>query len=347
VTSPGISVTAVHWPEITAGDDLGERIATIPDLRDGDIVVLTSKVVSKAAGRMVRGCRSDWVSAETSRVVARRGETVIAKTRHGIVLAAAGVDASNAPPGTVVLLPEHPDEVASQLRERVAAVAGCNVAVVISDTAGRAWRVGQTDMAIGCAGLVPVADLRGTADSFGRRLDVTMPAIADEVSAAGDLVKGKVTGCPVAVVRGLGGAVMPRGQAGPGAAALIRDREGDLFGLGMREAATAAVLRGDAEALRCFPTPAGGDDVPFEAVVSAEQPLVSVDVRRSHDPAGWLVQVDLRLPADNSRWFAAGQVVERTRVLAAANRLTGTEALHLAHPRRGWHTADCMQWRIA
>jgi coenzyme F420-0:L-glutamate ligase/coenzyme F420-1:gamma-L-glutamate ligase len=349
VTLTGISVDAVQWPEITVGDDLGRRIASIADLRDGDIVVLTSKVVSKAAGRVVTGARGDWIAAETSRVVAQRGDTVIAKTRHGLVLAAAGVDASNTRPGTVVLLPANPDEAARELRKRVDSAAGCNVAVVITDTAGRAWRVGQTDIAIGCAGLQPVADLRGTADGFGRRLDVTMPAIADEVAAAGDLVKGKATGCPVAVLRGLAAAVLPRGESGPGAAALVRDRDSDLFGLGTREAATAAVLRSDVEAVRCFPTLSPGDDVPFEAVESKGQTLVSVGVRRSgptEDPT-WLVQVDVRAPGDPTGWFAAGQVLERTRGLAAAHRLVGTEAPGLAHSRRGWRTVDCTQWRVA
>jgi coenzyme F420-0:L-glutamate ligase len=349
VTPPGISLDAVHWPEITVGDDLGRRIGQIADLRDGDVVVLTSKVVSKAAGRVTTGVRSETITAETARLVARRGNTVIAKTRHGIVLAAAGVDASNTRPGTVVLLPTDPDETARELRTSIDAVSGCNVAVVITDTAGRAWRVGQTDIAIGCAGLQPVADLRGTADGFGRRLDVTMPATADEVAAAGDLVKGKATGCPVAVLHGLAAAVLPRGESGPGAAALIRDADGDLFGLGTREAGTAAVLHSDAEALSCFPTLSPEDDVPFEAVVTKDQRLVSVSVRRSGlaENRTWLVQVDVRGPEEPTGWFAAGQAVERTRGLAAAHRLVGTEAAGLAKTRRGWHTADCTQWRTA
>jgi coenzyme F420-0:L-glutamate ligase len=348
--TPGrISVAAVHWPEIPPGDDLSSRILATTDLQDGDIVVLTSKVVSKAVGRVVPGARSDWVSKETARVVARRGDTVIAQTRHGLVLAAAGVDASNTGQGTVVLLPEDPDEVARELRGRIAADTGRNVAVVVTDTAGRAWRVGQTDVAIGCAGLQPVADLRGTADTFGRRLDVTMPAIADEVAAAGDLVKGKATGCPLAVVRGLEAAVLPPGESGPGAAQLVRDSDDDLFGLGAREAARAAVLRDDPEALRSFPALSAGEDVPFESVALPDVPSVAITVRRfrAGSQSAWLVQADVRSPGDPNDWFAAGRVVERSRTLAAAHRLTGAAVPDLARARRGWRTADCTRWDIA
>lgn len=217
------------------------------------MLVLTSKVVSKAAGRVVRGDRAAAIAAETERIVAQRGAAVIAQTRHGFVLAAAGVDASNTEPGTVVLLPEHPDRSARRLRDEIYAAVGRNVAVVVSDTAGRAWRLGQTDMAIGCAGILPAVDLRGTADSYGNLLEVTTPAVADELAAAGDLVKGKATGCPLAVVRGAGDFVLPVGDHGPGAIALLRDTETDLFALGAREAAVTAALRNQPAALRRFP----------------------------------------------------------------------------------------------
>jgi coenzyme F420-0:L-glutamate ligase len=348
MTTGRICVTAVRWPEISPGDDLSSRIRSTTDLQDGDIVVLTSKVVSKAAGRVFPGARADWVSRETSRVVARRGDTVIAQTRHGLVLAAAGVDASNTAADTVVLLPEDADRAAREVRGRIAADAGRNVAVVVTDTAGRAWRVGQTDIAIGCAGLHPVADLRGTADTFGRRLDVTMPAIADEVAAAGDLVKGKATGCPLAVVRGLEAAVLPSGECGPGAAALVRDNDADLFGLGAREAARAAALRDDPDALGAFPALSAGEDVPFESVALPDVPDVAVTVRRfgAGSQSTWLLQVDVRASGDES-WFAAGRVVERSRALAAAHRLVGAAAPDLAQPRRSWRTADCTRWSIA
>jgi coenzyme F420-0:L-glutamate ligase len=349
MTAGGICVTAVRWPEISPEDDLSSLVRSTTNLQDGDIVVLTSKVVSKAAGRVHPGARADWVSRETSRVVARRGETVIAQTRQGLVLAAAGVDASNTAPDTVVLLPEDADQAARELRRRIAADAGRNVAVVVTDTAGRAWRIGQTDIAIGCAGLQPVADLRGTADTFGRRLDVTMPAIADEVAAAGDLVKGKATGCPLAVVRGLDGAVLPSGEDGPGATELVRDSDADLFGLGTREAARAAVLRDDPDALRAFPALGVGEDVPFESVALPDVPAVAVTVRRFGvgSQSAWLLQTDVRASGNAESWFAAGRVVERSRALAAAHRLVGAAAPDLAQARRGWRTADCTRWSIA
>ncbi len=205
VTVTGVTVTGVTGlPEIAAGDDLGALIAdATPGLSDGDIVVITSKVVSKAEGRVVRADREHAISAETVRVVARRGPTTIAETRHGLVLAAAGVDASNTPAGTVVLLPDDPDGSARQLRKALRARRGASVGVIITDTMGRPWRIGQTDTAIGVAGLAPLRDHRGQADTFGNPLEVTVAAVADEIAAAADLVKGKTRQVPVAVVRGL------------------------------------------------------------------------------------------------------------------------------------------------
>src|SRR5271155_10789 len=178
-------------PEITAGSDLAALIAdAAPDLRDGDILVVTSKIVSKAEGRVVKATREEAIEAETARVVARRGPTTIAQTRHGFVMAAAGVDESNTAPGTVVLLPEDPDESARRLRKALRA-RGVSVGVVITDTFGRPWRAGQTDTAIGAAGVLPMRDHRGETDAWGNVLDVTVAAVADEVAAAGDLIKGK------------------------------------------------------------------------------------------------------------------------------------------------------------
>ena len=229
---PALSVTPVTGlPEITAGADLAALIAdAAPDLRDGDILVVTSKIVSKAEGRMVTASREQAIEAETARVVARRGATMIAQTRHGLVLAAAGVDESNTAPGTVVLLPEDPDESARRLRKALHARTARTVGVVISDTMGRPWRAGQTDNAIGAAGVRPVRDYRGEADTFGNILEVTVAAVADEIAAAADLVKGKSRGVPVAVVRGLDGLVTE--QDGPGARELIRPAEEDMFRFG-------------------------------------------------------------------------------------------------------------------
>jgi coenzyme F420-0:L-glutamate ligase/coenzyme F420-1:gamma-L-glutamate ligase len=218
-------------PEITAGSDLAALIAdAVPDLRDGDILVVTSKIVSKAEGRVVTASREQAIEAETARVVARRGATTIAQTRHGLVLAAAGVDESNTAPGTVVLLPEDPDESARRLRKALQARTARTVGVVITDTMGRPWRAGQTDNAIGAAGVVPARDYRGEADTFGNILEVTVAAVADEIAASADLVKGKSRGVPVAVVRGLDDLVTD--QDGPGARELIRPAEEDMFRFG-------------------------------------------------------------------------------------------------------------------
>jgi len=224
-------VPVTGLPEITAGSDLAALIAdAVPDLRDGDILVVTSKIVSKAEGRVVAAPREQAIEAETARVVARRGATTIAQTRHGLVLAAAGVDESNTAPGTVVLLPEDPDESARRLRKALHARTSRSVGVVITDTMGRPWRAGQTDNAIGAAGVTPVRDYRGEPDTFGNIMEVTVAAVADEIAAAADLVKGKVLGVPVAVVRGLADLVTE--QDGPGARELIRPAEEDMFRFG-------------------------------------------------------------------------------------------------------------------
>jgi dehydro coenzyme F420 reductase / coenzyme F420-0:L-glutamate ligase / coenzyme F420-1:gamma-L-glutamate ligase len=228
----GLTVVPVTGlPEITAGSDLAALICdATPDLRDGDILVVTSKIVSKAEGRVVTMPREQAIEAETARVVARRGATTIAQTRHGLVLAAAGVDESNTAPGTVVLLPEDPDESARRLRKALHARTGRTVGVVVTDTMGRPWRAGQTDNAIGAAGVMPVRDHRGEADTFGNVLEVTVAAVADEIAAAADLVKGKSLNVPVAVIRGLDGLVTE--QDGPGARELIRSADEDMFRFG-------------------------------------------------------------------------------------------------------------------
>ena len=227
-------------PEIQPGDDLASLIADAAgELLAGDILAVTSKIVSKAEGRIVlANDREAAIDAETVRVVASRehpgGVTRIVETRHGLVLAAAGVDASNTPEGTVLLLPEDPDAsaraLAAALRERF----GVDIGVVVTDTLGRPWREGQTDVAIGAAGIRVLHDLRGTTDTGGRRLDATIAAVADEIAAAADLVKGKTSGKPVAVVRGLGELVGPLDL--PGATAIIRAASDDMFRLGTTEA---------------------------------------------------------------------------------------------------------------
>src|SRR6266699_4880072 len=216
-TGPVTVIPVTGLPEVTAGADLAALIAeAVPDLRDGDILAVTSKIVSKAEGRVVAIPRDQAIEAETVRVVARRGPTTIAQTRHGLVMAAAGVDESNTAPGTVVLLPEDPDGSARQLRKAITELTGTTVGVLITDTMGRPWRNGQTDTAIGAAGVRPLRDHRGQADTFGNTLEVTVAAVADEIAAAAELVKGKTDQVPVAIVRGLPELVI---GAGPAAAA--------------------------------------------------------------------------------------------------------------------------------
>lgn len=241
-------------PEARPGDDVASMIArAVPDLRDGDVLVVTSKLLSKAEGRLVpvpagadrEQVRQAAVTAETVRVVARRGPTTIAQTRHGLVLAAAGVDASNVRDDEIALLPLDPDASAAALRDRLLLLTGATVAVVVSDTMGRPWRVGQVDQAIGVAGVAPVRDSRGTADTHGHLLEVTEIAVADELASAAELVKGKADGVPVALVRGL-----PLPDDGRGASALVRPPEQDWFRLGTREAAAAAT--GQRRTVRAF-----------------------------------------------------------------------------------------------
>jgi coenzyme F420-0:L-glutamate ligase len=235
-------IPVVGLPEVAEGTDLAELVGECSELYDGDVISVTSKIVSKAEGRTLTGVsRTEAVDAELVRVVAQRGETKIVQTRHGLVLAAAGTDTSNTAPGTVLLLPVDPDASARALRSALWERYGVNVGVVVTDTLGRPWRNGQVDLAIGAAGIAVIEDLRGTTDSHGNTLAVTLPAIADELAAASELVKGKADGIPVAIVRGADDVVLPAGEHGAGAAALVRDAESDLFSLGTREAAWAAV----------------------------------------------------------------------------------------------------------
>jgi len=229
-------------PEVRAGDDLAKLIATAePGLVDGDVLMVTSKIVSKAEGRIVEATdRQAAIDAETVRVVARRGTLRIVENRQGLVMAAAGVDASNTPAGTVLLLPEDPDGSARAIRDGLRDALGVEVGVVVTDTFGRPWRSGLTDVAIGAAGIRVLNDLRGATDAYGNSLSATVVATADELAAAGDLVKGKSSGLPVAVVRGLGHVVDPTDTAG-GARALVRGAAGDMFRLGTSEAVREAV----------------------------------------------------------------------------------------------------------
>ena len=237
-------------PEFRPGDDLAAAIVDrAPWLRDGDVLVVTSKIVSKVEGRLVPApqdpeerdaARRVLVDQEAVRVVARKGRTLITENRLGIVQAASGIDGSNVDGSELALLPENPDASAATLRRALHESAGVTVAVVITDTMGRAWRIGQTDAAIGSAGLAVVHRYAGAEDGQGNELIVTEVAIADELAAAGDLVKGKLGGVPIAVVRGLSPV-----DDGSNAATLLRGGEDDLFWLGTAE----ALERGRREAL--------------------------------------------------------------------------------------------------
>ncbi|SEQ00624.1 coenzyme F420-0:L-glutamate ligase [Microlunatus flavus] len=232
--------------EVQAGDDLAalvlDALAADPagPLRDGDVLVVTSKVVSKSEGRAVPADRREAAIREAAvHTLARRGPTRIVRDRHGLVLAAAGVDNSNVDPGHVLLLPVDPDASAARLRQALRERTGADVGVVVSDTLGRAWRVGQTDVAIGSAGVRVVEDYAGRRDPYGNDLHVTAVALADELASAADLAKTKLAGRPVALVRGLAHLVRDDGGT---AHDLTRPPAQDMFGFGSQEAVLAAVL---------------------------------------------------------------------------------------------------------
>ena len=237
-------VPVLGLPEVSEGMAIGESIAARTELRDGDVVAISQKIVSKAEGR-VRRLAAEIPGAEARKLAAVLGKepalvelileesaavlraergVLIVETRHGFVCANAGIDSSNLPEeGTVALLPEDPDGSARRIRAEL----GPTVGVVISDSFGRAWRLGQSEVAIGCAGLRPLDDWRGRVDAGGRELEATLIAIADEAAAAADLVRDKASGVPAAIVRGLDRYVTA--EDGPGAAALRRPADEDLF----------------------------------------------------------------------------------------------------------------------
>jgi len=335
-----VSPPALHaWPvggigEVRAGDDLAALliaglVACGLQPADGDVLAVSSKVVSKALGLTVAGdTRDDAVLGQTVRVVAERvtprGVTRIVEARSGPVLAAAGVDNSNIAPGTVLVLPPDPDAAARDLRSQLTTLTGARLGVVVTDTMGRPWRDGQVDAALGAAGLAVSDDLRGGVDGYGNLLEVTVRAVADEVAALADLVKGKLDGHPAALVRGL--AHLVTGDDGPGAAALLRGPDADWFRWGHVEAVRAAVG-----------VPPGADGAPLVPVVPGDaaarlRRAVEVALVSPHLPAPLDVEVldgpppsvAVPLPADAAGLVAAGALAQRIAAVCIAEGLTVT-----------------------
>jgi coenzyme F420-0:L-glutamate ligase/coenzyme F420-1:gamma-L-glutamate ligase len=229
----GITILPVEGlPEVVAGDVLAQLIVERARLENRDVVVVTQKIVSKAEGRLVDLDESDLaarralIEAESVRVLRRRGDLIVSETLHGFVCANAGVDVSNVAEGRAALLPVDPDRSARRIRDGIRARAGVEVGVIVSDTFGRPWRVGVTDVAIGCAGIAAVVDLRGTTDSAGRTLVATEVAVADELAGAAELVMGKSWGIAVAVVRGVQQSWFRESSVG---AEIVRPHREDLF----------------------------------------------------------------------------------------------------------------------
>jgi len=304
---PEYSVIPIHGiGEVAPGTELSELVE-LGRPQPGDIVLITSKIVSKSQGRISTQERAEAIASETKRIVAQRNGTTITENHLGLTMAASGVDSSNVAPDSVLLLPEDPDRTARQIR----AALTVNVGVVITDTAGRPWRNGQTDIAIGVAGIPPLLSFTGVADNHGNQLAVTAPAIADELASAAELATGKLGWAPIALVRGLAEYVLERGLDGPGARELIRDRSADMFALGTREAVMAALTNTQ---LDCFGAPASSEEV-----LSA---LESIGVQATPGQVGW------QLPSIDQGTLA------RVRLVATAHSWSLVEDSSTDPPQR-------------
>jgi coenzyme F420-0:L-glutamate ligase len=330
--APRLEIIPVHGiGEVRPGDDLAAMILEHVDLQDGDVLVVTSKVISKMEGQLVvldtddqdarEAARQQAIESETVRVVAQRGPTRIVQTRHGFVMASAGVDASNVARNEIALLPADPDSSAQLLREALLEKSGVHVAVIITDTMGRPWRDGLTDVAIGVSGITAISDPRGELDAYGNELGVTRIAVADELAAAADLVKGKRAGIPVAVVRGMA----PDGKLpddGRGTDSLVRPAGDDMFRLGTSEAFELG--RADARAVLGEPPPLHADAVRVVSELPADEPRLRT-VREAY--LGFLAA----RPDAMWRSCVAGHLTASALVLAPSRQAV----LLTLHPRVG------------
>ncbi|MFU8870554.1 coenzyme F420-0:L-glutamate ligase [Micromonospora sp. SL4-19] len=332
--------------DVTEGDDLAALIATAaPWLRDGDVLVVTSKIVSKAEGRLVDvpadgperlAARDEVLAGETARVVATRGATRIVQTHHGFVMASAGIDASNVDKTRLVLLPRDPDASARALRAALREQYHVDVAVIISDTMGRPWRNGLTDVALGVAGMPAIRDHRGEIDPYGNELHLTQMAVVDELAGAAELIKGKCDQVPVAVVRGYLG--VERAADEEGARALVRDASLDLFSLGTAEA-RALGLR-EAATLADGPGPAPADPAAVDRAIAAVADVVAPGTVFTHvsddavraglvahvpgwpEQAGGLVLGAPPAPVDQADLVRFGADLQRLRTALAAEGIS-------------------------
>lgn len=326
-----LEILPVHGiGDVGPGDDLASLIAdAAPWLQDGDVLVVTSKIVSKSEGRLVdvptggperEAAREEVLTAETARPVARRGHTRIVQTHHGFVMASAGIDASNVDRTQLVLLPKDPDASARSLRAALRERLGVDVAVIVSDTMGRPWRLGLVDVALGAAGIEALRDYRGEVDPYGNELLITQMAVIDELASAAELVKGKCDEVPVAVIRGYG---MP-GDGGS-AAVLIRGAEHDLFSLGTAEA-RAMALR-EAATLADVPA-AEADPAGIERAVATVRAVVAPTTVFTVD--GTRVRC-ATTSDDQAALIALGTDIHRLRVALLAEGVAPTIELEEDH----------------
>ncbi len=356
MSEPALTVIPLKIiPEVQPGDDLPALLTPLlSDLSDGDVLCVSTKIVSKAMGLLIPAEHKEQAVQEAAvRTVARRRHgsvvTSVVQLDHGPIMAAAGIDASNTPEGKLLLLPPDPDACAEELRAALAAATGCQIAVILTDTSSRIWRQGVGDIALGAAGLLSLEDLRGSEDAQGRRMSVTVRALADEIAAAADLVKGKTAQVPVAIVRGLATTVVPPEQGVP-ARALSRTGADNWFrrpslesawqamGLPERDEPVAAMDPEDwqtrlARATHVARLPRTHDAAPLallligaeseQSVPTAKSPEARAVIRVNPDhPHRIRVQPRSETPAD---WVAAGMVAERLRTAIGAETIADHE----------------------